>query len=95
MIEFRLRGFASRWRLGEALAKIERAPGRSAGKKELSQKFLSRQPWRESVYTKAAIEAQRTACWPARKQTSLARRLTGARRGKKDSGRPDSFLAVR
>jgi hypothetical protein len=64
-IEFRLGRFMSRWKLGEALARIERAAGPGRGKKDsgAADSFLALLE-KLGVAWDAATEAQRIACLP-------------------------------
>lgn len=64
-LEFRLLRFLARWRLGEALAPMERSAGPGRGKKDVSQETsFSALLKAISVARKAALQAQRVACLP-------------------------------
>lgn len=64
-LEFRLGRFLARWRLGEALAPMERGAGPGRGKKDVSMETSFRALLKEiRVARKAALQAQRVACLP-------------------------------
>jgi N6-adenosine-specific RNA methylase IME4 len=66
MLEFRIGRFVARWKLGEALAGIERAPGPGRGKKDRdAPQSFSRLLGRLKVDSSSATDAQRIACLPA------------------------------
>ena len=63
-LEFRLGRFIARWRLGEALASIERRP-KGGRRKTVSTEMVLKEVLDEiRVTPKAALEAQRVACLP-------------------------------
>jgi hypothetical protein len=64
-IEFRLGRFMSRWKLGEALGRIELAAGPGRGKKDAKALASFRVVLeRLQVTSPTAVEAQRIACLP-------------------------------
>lgn len=64
-LEMRLSRFLARWRLGEALAPMDRSGGPGRGKKGVSVETSFRALLDQlSVAAKAALQAQRVACLP-------------------------------